>query len=234
MFAASFVVPPLAPVSGFSPLVEHAIELAAEWHDQTYRKGRWREAAFAFPEDDYLRTPVMAHLTTVALSVQRTGWDDVTVAAAFLHDCLEDRNRFRTRWTYNGLCEAIGKEVADLVGEVTEPRLTAGGEKLSWEGKKMGYVANLRRGSARAAAISLADKHHNLWNINQTVGQGINVFKTSDKRRALSAGPEPQHKFYQAVLHATLHHEEVRLTPLRETLQAEIDRFGRFVETWAL
>lgn len=234
MFAASCLAPPSAAVSVFSPLVEHAIELASEWHDQTYRKGRWRDTAFAFPEDDFLRTPVMAHLTTVSFTVQRAGWDEVTVAAAFLHDCLEDRNRFRSRWTYEGLRDAIGVDVADLVREVTEPRLAEGGEKLSWEGKKMGYVANLRGNSARAAAISLADKQHNLWNINQTVERGINVFKASGNRRPLSAGPKRQHGFYQAVLQATEHHDDSRLEPLRTALQHEIDRFGRFVETWAL
>ena len=35
----------------FSPLVEQAIELAAQWHDSTYRKSRWRDPAFDLPEE---------------------------------------------------------------------------------------------------------------------------------------------------------------------------------------
>ena len=43
----------------FSPLVEQAIELAAQWHDSTYRKSRWRDPAFDPPDEAVLRVPVV-------------------------------------------------------------------------------------------------------------------------------------------------------------------------------
>src|SRR5690554_6844601 len=78
----------------FSPIIEQATELAAQWHDGTYRKSRWREEAFRVPEGEKLLVPAITHVTTVAMIVQRAGWDDITVAAAFLHDILEDPNRY--------------------------------------------------------------------------------------------------------------------------------------------
>ena len=58
------------------------MELAAQWHDGTYRKSQWRDAAFEIPDGAVLRVPVMVHVTAVALTLQRAGWDDETVAAA--------------------------------------------------------------------------------------------------------------------------------------------------------
>lgn len=213
----------------FSPLIEHAIELAAEWHDGTYRKGRWRDEGFAVPGDDFLRTPVMAHLTAVGLTVQRAGWDEQTVAAAFLHDVLEDRNRFRVRWTYEALAEVIGRPVADLVRYVTEPQRDASGQKLPWDVQKAAYVEQVRQSPVEAAAISVADKLHNLWNINQTLARGVDVFTTSGQRRGLSADPQRQFHFYQNVLAATGHHADLRLDALRQPLLQEVERFAVYV-----
>ncbi len=74
----------------FSPLIEQAAELAAEWHDGTYRKGRWREPVFVLTDGTHPRIPMMAHVATVAMTVQRAGFDDETIAAAYLHDTIED------------------------------------------------------------------------------------------------------------------------------------------------
>jgi hypothetical protein len=52
----------------FSPMIERAVELAAEWHDRTYRKSRWRPHPFEAPAtEEPGRIPVMAHVTAVAL-----------------------------------------------------------------------------------------------------------------------------------------------------------------------
>ena len=115
----------------FSPLLERAVELAAEWHDGTYRKGRWRPAVFALPGDAPVEVPMMAHLMTVALSVLRAGYDDATVAAALLHDSVEDANRAGERLRIDTLRAAVGERVTALVLAVTEPKEDAAGAKLS-------------------------------------------------------------------------------------------------------
>lgn len=59
-------------------------------------------------------TPYTDHLEKVAQIIHSAGGGPVLVCAAFLHDTLED-----TDTTYDDLVEKFGKEVADLVHEVT-------------------------------------------------------------------------------------------------------------------
>jgi len=209
----------------FSPLLEQAIELAAQWHDGTYRKSRWRVPAFDLPDDTALGVPVTAHVTAVAFTVQRAGWDDAAVAAAFLHDVLEDGNRFGQRFRRARLRQLMGDAVTLLVETVSEPRLDADGTVRPWRDRKVDYIARLREGPAAAVAISLADKLHNLWTMNESLAQGIDIFSKGEGRRALSAGPEAQVWFFKAVLQASRAHADDRLAPMRARLQKELDRF---------
>ena len=213
----------------FSPLVEHAIELASEWHDRTYRKGRWRDPSYPVPTEEALRVPVMAHLTAVAMIVKGAGWDDVTVAAAFLHDIIEDGNRFRDSFRYESLVSLVGTEVADLVKEVSEEKFDSSGVPRKWKDRKIGYISRLAAASDKAHAISLADKIHNLWSINETMAMGINVLENGPDRRALSADASQQLWFYENVLKATLTGSDRRLDPMRARLEEEIERFRQFV-----
>jgi hypothetical protein len=183
----------------FSPLIELAIELASEWHQGQHRKGRWRPPTFEYEADEAsVRVPVMAHLTSVASIVQRCGWPDPVVAAAYLHDILEDKNRE--------------------------------GSYLPWDMRKKEYIQQIRDGSPGAAGISLADKLHNLWTMNQSLDLGINIFADAEGRKGLSAGPEQQHWFYRSVLDATRDHEDPRLPPMRRRLEYELERFDEFTE----
>ncbi len=213
----------------FSPLVERAIELAAEWHDRTYRKSRWREHPYDPPPETVLRIPVMAHLTAVALTVQRAGWDDATVAAAFLHDALEDDNQFAHTMTYAGLAALVGEAVAERVRGVTEPKRDAEGQRLPWRMRRETYLDTLRGASAEAVAVSLADKLHNVWTMNQALAAGIDIFSDGPSHRSLSAGPDEQRWFFRAVLEASEPFAEPRLEPMRERLREEVTRFERLM-----
>lgn len=213
----------------FSPLIEQAIELAAQWHDSTYRKSRWRVPAFDPPDEAVLRVPAMAHVTAVALIVQRAGWDDETVAAAFLHDVLEDLNRFGQTFRREQMREQVGEAITMLVEGVSEQKFDDQGRWRSWHDRKQDYVAQLRAGVAPAAAISLADKQHNLWSMNEGLASGLDIFTNGPNRRALSAGPEDQLWFHQAVVAASLNHSDPRLEPMRVRLAREIDRFRKMI-----
>jgi (p)ppGpp synthase/HD superfamily hydrolase len=211
----------------FSPLIEQAAELAAQWHDRTYRKGTWREPAFSLPSEETHRIPTVAHVTAVALIVQRAGWDDATVAAAFLHDAIEDANRFGDAFRTERMRELVGDEVTALVLEVTEVKFAADGRRRSWKERKVDYVAHLASGTAEAAAISLADKLHNLWSINESLERGIDVFRSGPERRGLTAGRDDQLWFHNAVLAGVARHTDPRLIPMRDLFAAEIERFER-------
>lgn len=212
----------------FRPLIERAIELAAKWHDVTYRKGTWREPVFDPPTDQEVQVPVMAHLAAVASIVQRAGWEDETIAAAYLHDAIEDRNRHGQRLRRRQLREAVGRQVEQLVAAVSEQKLDAADEPRPWRDRKEDYVSNLLSAPDQAMAISLADKLHNLWSINESLQAGENMFVSGPNRTALSAGPDAQLWFHRAVLEATTAGDDPRLVPMRERLQQEIDRFAEW------
>jgi (p)ppGpp synthase/HD superfamily hydrolase len=210
---------PPPPDTLFSPLIEHAIELSAQWHDGTYRKSVWRDPAFEVPADQDIQIPVIAHLAAVASIVHRAGWDEVTVAAAYLHDTIEDMNQHGQRLRRKQLREAVGAEVAKLVAQVSEQKLDDDGEMRPWRARKDDYLEGIRTGPPEAVAISLADKIHNLWSINQSLEAEEDILDV------LSGDAEAQLWFHRAVLEASKEHDDERLAPMRERLQQEIERF---------
>lgn len=209
-------VPSPSPL--FSPLIEHAIELSAQWHDGTYRKSVWRDPAFEVPEDDEIQIPVIAHLAAVASTVHRAGWGETVVAAAYLHDAIEDMNRHGQRLRRKQLRDTVGAEVARLVAQVSEQKLDDDGQMRPWRARKEDYLDGIRSARPEAAAISLADKIHNLWSMNQSLEAGEDIFAV------LSGDAEAQHWFHAAVLEASTAHDDPRLPPMRERLQREINR----------
>ncbi len=212
----------------FSPLVEQAIEIAAEWHDRTYRKSRWRQHPYDPPPEAVMRIPVMAHLSAVALVVQRAGWDDETVAAAFLHDMLEDGNQYHHTMSYPALAALVGSEVADRVRGVTEPKRDDDGQFLPWQTRKEAYLDTLRGGTAESMAISLADKLHNVWTMNQGIKAGLDIFGGGPG--SLSAGPDEQQWYFHSVLDVSAAFDDPRLEPMRARLREEVRRFERLTQ----
>ena len=213
--------------SPFSPRLERAIELSSQWHDQTYRKGAWRDPAFELPSGESVQVPVIAHLMTTALTVQRAGWGEGAVAAAFLHDVLEDANRHDQRLMREQLRRNVGEDVSRLVEAVTEQKHDDEGLPRSWRDRKEGYLQGLSEAPAAAVAISLADKLHNLWTMNQSLEREVPIFKKTAGHTGLSAGPEEQHWFFRAVLKEAEGHDDGRLENLKKDLKAEIARFGK-------
>jgi (p)ppGpp synthase/HD superfamily hydrolase len=215
----------------FSVLVEHAVELAAQWHDATYRKSRWREAAFEPPVEEVLQVPAMAHVTAVALIVQRAGWGEETVAAAFLHDVLEDVNRYGQRFREERMRELMGERVTGIVRAVTEQKLDAEGQPRGWRVRKEGYLEQLRASPPEAGAVSLADKLHNLYSMNECLSRGIDVFTSGTGRRAMTGGPREQLWFIESVVDASRGQFDERLGPMRVRLSEEIERFRELTKT---
>ena len=213
----------------FSPLVERAIELAAEWHEGTYRKGRWRDTICVPPDASVARVPTMAHVTTVALTVDRAGWDEHAVAAAFLHDALEDADRWNRDLDRDELAAHVGETVVRIIEAVSEPQRDAEGARLPWRVRKEAYLASLAAGPVEASAVALADKLHNTYSIASSLEAGVDVFQTAPGRQALSAGPESQLWFLRAAVEATEPHADVRLVPMRIRVREEIARLERAV-----
>ncbi len=80
--------------------------------------------------------------------------DPVIIAAALLHDTLED-----TETTYEELRGQFGDEIADVVVEVTDTKW------LSKEARKRLQISKASHSSVQARAVKIADKICNLRDI---------------------------------------------------------------------
>ena len=119
-----------------------AYEVAAEAHARQYRKSG----------ENYINHPL-----SVARIVADIGLDDTTIAAALLHDAVED-----TDVTLADLEQAFGTDVAAIVDGVTKL------DRLRFDSKEEQQAATMRKmlvamaKDLRVLIIKLADRLHNM------------------------------------------------------------------------
>jgi (p)ppGpp synthase/HD superfamily hydrolase len=134
------------PVEPQDTLVRRAYAFAEAAH-----RGQRRKDGRAF----------IAHPVRVARLLASRGYDEVVLAAALLHDVVED-----TTVTLTEVRERFGARVAELVAYVTEnPDLPAGERKRA-------YRDRLRRSPHAARAICAADKVCNLTDLHEAASDG--------------------------------------------------------------
>jgi guanosine-3',5'-bis(diphosphate) 3'-pyrophosphohydrolase len=117
------------------------------------------------------------------------GTDPVLVAAAYLHDTLED-----TETTYEELVREFGENVADIVREVSDD------PSLSTPERKLAQIENAPHLSDRAKMVRIADKVSNLrstlesppvgWSDNRKLEYFIWAKAVVDNCRGISRGLE--------------------------------------------
>ena len=96
--------------------------------------------------------PYIVHPIAVASIVAAHGFAATTVAAAYLHDVLED-----TAWSAEDLLAAgVEQSVIDVVRECSEAS-----KPLSWRERKRDFISRMPTCSREAAAVMCADKLHN-------------------------------------------------------------------------
>lgn len=95
--------------------------------------------------------PYIYHPMEVALLVARMTRDEEVIAAAYLHDVLED-----TPVTAKELGQMFGERVLALVLEETEDK------SLSWEERKANTICHLEEASFDVKILTLADKLSNM------------------------------------------------------------------------
>jgi hypothetical protein len=117
-------------------LVDRAIDFARRVHRDQKRK--------------YTNEPYFVHLKEVALLCAEHGADDITVAAAYLHDAIEDQPV-----TYADLVDEFGKQVADIVLDLTDTETVQGGPNRA--ARKAIDRARLAGASSAAQTIKCAD-----------------------------------------------------------------------------
>lgn len=129
----------------FSPMsmtkVLRAARRAALWHDGQRRKGEKKE-------------PYFTHLADVALLSLIATSDPDVIAAAFLHDAIEDQGI-----TAEQIEREFGSEVAALVVAMSDNKA------LSYRARKQAQIDKAPGLSPKAKIIKLADKTANLQSI---------------------------------------------------------------------
>ena len=143
-------------------LIEKAARIAVSAHKDQLRK------------DD---SPYIVHPFMVALKLVKYNFSDTIVAAALVHDVLED-----TEFPKDKLRDELGDEVLEIVKAVTND------SSLSCEEKKIKYIETVRNGPEGAKAVSIADKIHNFESLIAAYSeQGPDIWKkfnSNEKQRA--------------------------------------------------
>lgn len=118
--------------------IDRAVEFAVRAHAGQARKGT--------------DVPYVTHPLAVGLMLAQEGCREELIAAALLHDTVED-----TPVTLEELKDKFGDDVADLVEGCSEPD-----KSLPWEERKRHTHAYLKRAPLDVRIVSCADKLHNV------------------------------------------------------------------------
>ena len=124
-------------------IVEKAIQFAVKAHEGAMRKGT--------------SIPYILHpLDVAAICAQLTEDEDV-IAAAVLHDVIED-----TSFTENDLREQFGDRITDFVMGNSENKRRELPAQETWLIRKQETLEHLKRASVEVKTITFADKLSNL------------------------------------------------------------------------
>jgi GTP pyrophosphokinase len=125
-------------------LVLRASEYAAAAHRDDLRKGT--------------TIPYLSHRWSVAALVLEHGGDDRQVAAALLHDVVEDHGGGDR---LDDVRANFGGDVAELVAALSDSFTDTPDEKPPWRERKTTYMRHLATADERVALVSACDKLHN-------------------------------------------------------------------------
>ena len=147
-------------------LVSDAMIFAACAHDGMLRKGT--------------NVPYIVHPAEVAAIASTLTDDPEILAAAVLHDVIEDCGV-----SWQELAQRFGARVAELVLSETQER--CGDPRMTWEARKRAAIAQIARGDHASKIIALSDKLSNMRAIRRDFERDgertFDRFHQHDKRR---------------------------------------------------
>lgn len=130
---------------GMQQIIKKAMNYAFEKHKTQTRKGS--------------KIPYFVHLMDVASILIKEGASENLIAAGFLHDIVEDRDK--TGVTEEMLRQEFDKEIVDLVMAVTEPdhgEMTKEEKIATWRKRKQESIDHLKHASKDVQMLKCADK----------------------------------------------------------------------------
>ncbi len=173
--------------------------------------------------------PYITHPVAVAKIVAELGLDDVTVAAALLHDAVED-----TGVTIAELERDFGPDVAAIVDGVTKL------ERVKFDSKEAQQAATVRKmvvamaKDLRVLIIKLADRLHNMrtiaampaWKQERTAQETLDVFAPLAHRLGMQDLKQQLEDLAFAALHpkryAEIDHMVATRTPERDLYLTQV------------
>jgi (p)ppGpp synthase/HD superfamily hydrolase len=201
----------------FSPLLEAAVRLAARGHYHQFRKHAADDDSGG-PSGDFLpdRVPYIAHIMGTMCILARIGVRDEVLAAAILHDYLEDVPDPDGR---ENIRAAVGDDVLALVLEVTEHKRREIDESDSWLIRKREQLEHIEGMPLESVLIKAADVLHNVLSLLADLEAAENP---ASVWQPFNAGPDRQLWYFSAVADAV----ERRLGdhPLAEELRGSVER----------
>ena len=132
----------------FTPRIRDAIGFAVQTHEveqKQKRKGK--------------DVPYVTHPLTVGLILARAKAGQDVIIAGILHDTIED-SLDENKVTFETLVERFGKNVADIVMDLTEQN-----RDLPWEERKREAIRKIRTFSKNALLVKSADLISNVSEI---------------------------------------------------------------------
>lgn len=140
--------------------------------------------------------PMIIHPISVGMLLEEYGYDELVVAAGYLHDVVED-----TQYTMEDIKKEFGDEVANLVMGASEPD-----KSLSWEERKGHTIEEIKKLPLRNKFVICADKINNLEDL-------MIQFQKSGKRdfSAFKRGEEQQKWYYTNVYESLIYGENENL-----------------------
>jgi (p)ppGpp synthase/HD superfamily hydrolase len=178
----------------FPPLLEAAVRLAARGHYNQFRKSA-EDPAGDNPSGSFLpdRVPYVSHLMGTMCILARLGVRDEVLAAAVLHDYLEDVPDPDGR---ENLRLVLGDEVLSLVLEVTEDKRRNLDETDTWEIRKREQLDHVAHMTPDAVLIKAADVLHNM----QSLALDLEAAEDTDAvLNHFNAGPDQQLWYFESV-----------------------------------
>ena len=135
----------------FTNKIQKALNFAAKKHDGQIRKSS--------------KFPYIVHPFSVFIILSKYTQDEDVLAAALLHDVLEEVNGY----FYEDLKKDFGEKVANIVRGVSEDKDFYDGEddRETWQERKDKYLANLKNDTAESLLVCAADKIHNLKSMSR-------------------------------------------------------------------
>ena len=206
----------------FSPLLEAAVRLAARGHYHQFRKNA-ADQNRGGPIGDFLPdgVPYIAHLMGTMCILARVGVRDEVLAAAILHDYLED---VPDPDGQKSIRAALGDEVLSLVLEVTEHKRRDSNGIDTWDVRKQEQLHQIEDMPEEAVLIKAADILHNLLSLQYDLEAAKDpeiVWKP------FNAGPDRQLWYFSSVIEKVARRLDTH--PLVEQLEEALSRLRSLV-----